>query len=978
MHPSRASQHFNESLGRKGMGAAMLLSLAALALWGCQAGPQGAAGPAPAGEQGLTVTGRVVYVDGRAAEDALVTAYTADETYEMVLPTFRSLGRATAAADGSFSLRLPTKTEWAELVALKRGWGVGWTGWSTRRPQGRLTIELAPAASVSGQVLSEDGKPVPGATVMAQVSRGRRRDWLLGEHLDALKTTTGADGRFTLTGLPSAARVRLEVRASGYGTVGGWRYGEDGEVVAPAEGVELKLPPAAPVEVAAVEKGTGRAVEDVTPVAIVFGKTSWKVGQPVAGKKGQFRWSDLPPGRGRVMLTPRRGVPDKWTGPSGAFESSAGRTARVRLELVKGQLAEILITNAETGKPVPEAFVHASSREQRLSAQGNSGEDGIAKLCVVPGTYQIDFAGAARYVNSRPDLKLEVEEGKTARFTVALAPAPSVSGVVRGPDGAPKAGVEVCILGDWGYSLSEKDGSFKIYRDWEERRSDTLVVLARQEQEGLAALGRVTDLKQPLELRLSAGRTVRAEVRDDKGAPLPRARLTVTLGRSDPDPPSGRFEAVTGPDGQGQLAALPNALPLSLRAQAEGFVAQERLVDSASPAGQTPASFQLKPVLRDVAAKVEQIDLPEIPGGWAIWGASGADRNGHIYFGVTAHDVEVPSAHLFEYDPQSGKITDRGDVVGQLRAAGALREGEQQMKIHTRICQLGEYLYFASMDEKGEDEIKGVLPTWGGHLWRMSLKDGRWEHLKAVPEALIAVAVGGGKVYALGYWDHVLYQYDPASGEVRSVKVGSVVGHVSRNFIADSRGHVYVPRVSEGELGTQAALVEFDPDLKELASTPLPFYFEGPPRHSHGIIALAELPDGSIVFGTHNGWLTRIRPSGQGPAEVEQLGWFHPDGPRYSSSLFPHGGRYLMGEVHGGFERAYEWVVLDLDSGRRHVGPFEVTKPAGLSLGRASLYGSMARDPAGACYVVGVNTPPGSEGISRPIALKVIPGPLPK
>src|SRR3954454_941692 len=36
------------------------------------------------------------------------------------------------------------------------------------------------------------------------------------------------------------------------------------------------------------------------------------------------------------------------------------------------------------------------------------------------------------------------------------------------------------------------------------------------------------------------------------------------------------------------------------------------------------------------------IDIPDFPGRWAIWGSTGRDNRGHLWFGVSAHDVQPP------------------------------------------------------------------------------------------------------------------------------------------------------------------------------------------------------------------------------------------------------------------------------------------------------------------------------------------------
>ncbi len=125
-----------------------------------------------------------------------------------------------------------------------------------------------------------------------------------------------------------------------------------------------------------------------------------------------------------------------------------------------------------------------------------------------------------------------------------------------------------------------------------------------------------------------------------------------------------------------------------------------------------------------------------------------------------------------------------------------LREGAHQAEVPLKIIEGPDgYLYFASMDEDGENPDGSQLPTWGGHLWRMNLRTHRWEHLLATKEALIAAGGAGRYVYALGYFGHVLYQYDTETNRTARVEVGSVDGHISRNFLVDRRGHVFVPRL---------------------------------------------------------------------------------------------------------------------------------------------------------------------------------------
>lgn len=344
---------------------------------------------------------------------------------------------------------------------------------------------------------------------------------------------------------------------------------------------------------------------------------------------------------------------------------------------------------------------------------------------------------------------------------------------------------------------------------------------------------------------------------------------------------------------------------------------------------------------------IEAIALPELEGDRAIWGATGRDDRGHVWVGVSGGK----SAHLFEYVPDTGAVVPRGDVVSELERSGLRREGETQRKIHSRILQADDgFLYFASSGEEGEARDGSRPPTWGSHVWRLKPAGGPWEHLFAAPEGMVAAAAGGRFIYTLGYFGHVLYQYDTRTGKHRSTKVGSVGGHVSRNFLATPDGHAFVPAVARTEDGTIAAsLVEYDAELRVLNVTPLEGYLEGRPEEAHGITGVTYLAHGAMAFTTGRGTLFRVDPREGQAARVTSLGTFFPDLESYAASLFPFDGeRYLAGPARAP-KQGYKWIVYDLQTGesvRRHLESDELH-------GDYDLYGSITRDNRGAFYVVG-------------------------
>ena len=396
--------------------------------------------------------------------------------------------------------------------------------------------------------------------------------------------------------------------------------------------------------------------------------------------------------------------------------------------------------------------------------------------------------------------------------------------------------------------------------------------------------------------------------------------------------------------------ALPGSVVLSAGAAAGAYEATMgvRYGDAAATAA--------APILTPIA-------LPAFPGAYAIWGSVSRLSSGHIWFGVSASGVPTPSAHLFEYVPESGALTDHGDVVSQLKRLGLYHEGEGQAKIHSRIVQAADgYLYFASMDEDGEVTDGTRLPTWGGHLWRVKPGSNQWEHLFAAKEALIAVAGSGTRIYALGYFDHVLYQFDTATRRVRSIHVGAAGGHISRNFAADEHGHVYVTRLA-AEAGDakkmHTTLVEFDAELKQIAETPIAHYTQTRDDESHGIVGVQYLADHSLVIATDRGFLYRIAPRLNAPADVQELGSFHPKGEAYIATMVTDDGHsHLMGASRRQWngDNRYEWVVFDLATRTSTAVPLEIPRDGGQALDGLLLYGSMASDDAGRYYFVGAYT----------------------
>ncbi len=347
----------------------------------------------------------------------------------------------------------------------------------------------------------------------------------------------------------------------------------------------------------------------------------------------------------------------------------------------------------------------------------------------------------------------------------------------------------------------------------------------------------------------------------------------------------------------------------------------------------------------------------------AIWGATGRDDRGNIYFGASTHGGLNKTAYLYQYNPSNDQVVSQGDVLRQLKRLNLYSDGMGQNKLHSKIYQADDgYLYFSSFDEAGESE--GVNPTWGGYLWRKLPDSSQWEVVLSAEEALIAVNTNGRYVYTLGYWNHVLYQYDTTLKTKKRIVIGSVSKHISRNFIVDKRGHAFVPmlfRNAYDEL--EAYLNEYDTLLNKVASYPIPSYVQEDMNNHHGIVSYTSLKNNDIVFITHTGDLFKVDFSLNTNNKVTQLGKMHPDGKAYITALFPFEGEdYLLGIGKKQGSKKLEWIVHELTSSLSSNAPLKYSEK------NLILYGSLTKDNDGNIYAGGRYK---GDNKSQPVLIKL-------
>ena len=138
----------------------------------------------------------------------------------------------------------------------------------------------------------------------------------------------------------------------------------------------------------------------------------------------------------------------------------------LKFEVSKGGILEVAITDAASNKPLEKASVSVRAAQGGQWFSGTSDAEGIARIRLAPGTYQIQGASKQGYGYEERQETVTIEEGATKRVAVALKETAKVRGVVRDPDGAPVAGVRVRIL-PAGYQdvTSDAEGRFEVTWD---------------------------------------------------------------------------------------------------------------------------------------------------------------------------------------------------------------------------------------------------------------------------------------------------------------------------------------------------------------------------------------------------------------------------------------------------------------------------------------------------------------------------------
>lgn len=436
-------------------------------------------GPALAGTG--TITGRATGPDGRPLAGITVNLYINDEVLDFVF------AETTTADDGSYSFLITSGSYLIEFVDPSGAYAMEFYGGAFRHqaapvqvtdgPVPNISAQLDPAGAIAGIVTGIVTGPIAGAVVAAEVYDQARDRWRVAQRAE-----TGADGAYTLRGLPTGASYKVSFFDPTLSFLGEY-YDNKGTAMAAnpvtvmpsrtTAGISAELARAGRISgrISAADgpqAGQGLGEVEVALLRLIDG--SWATDTiAITNPDGSYTLPGIRPGAYRLRFSttqggyaaeyyndkPRLADADPVQITDGAaitIDAALASASGPQLGILAGQ-----VTNAQTGAGVPFAVVNLyragdNAQIRSLSADAQGGyrvadlPTGGYKVGVSAPGYQSEFY--QNQASLAAATVVQVVVGEERRANIALDPAGepprgSMAGQVRDAAGGGMAGVEV-------------------------------------------------------------------------------------------------------------------------------------------------------------------------------------------------------------------------------------------------------------------------------------------------------------------------------------------------------------------------------------------------------------------------------------------------------------------------------------------------------------------------------------------------------
>lgn len=500
------------------------------------------------------------------------------------------IGEVTTRSDGAFCFNTRVESNvnrYGYIVAEKEGLALGFANWRMREGDKKLQIKLGQPKELAGVVVDENDKPVAQAEVgiyMLLIGEGEQQQDLNTQVASRLlKVNTNATGKFAFTNLPAEATVDFFIKKKGRAIVitqQPTRTAVRKLQFAPGQtDIKLVLPKEAKIEGIVVEKNTGKPISGIKVMAqqemnrTLFGQ------EPISSKMdGTFGINALIGGKHILRIESSGQKLADWVAEPVVVMTEAGKTKNgIKIELSKGGLLEVVVTEADSKQPVENASISIREPRNKQWFNARSDKDGIARIRLAPGGYQMSGAYKQGFTSNRRQENITIEDGKTKILAWQLSSQPKITGIVRDIAGKPLEGVKlkICPMGGREDSTSDADGKFELSWDpgrWSERET-IFCLVARHEQLNLAAAEEISEDIKRLDIKLKPSVIFEGKVEDPDGKGIANARINVMLRMSNWGSPIERDGDIARTDSNGnfQIRAIPGEHKYNINARAEGY-----------------------------------------------------------------------------------------------------------------------------------------------------------------------------------------------------------------------------------------------------------------------------------------------------------------------------------------------------------------------------------------------------------------------
>lgn len=532
----------------------------------------------------ITCTGKVVDAQGQPITDAKVKLYKLTVNPATLSYDIKLAQELATKEDGAFTIKTETGSDefsLAIILAQKEELALDWANWGLRENLD-VEIKLGQAKILAGTVVDEADNPVVGAEVrilMLVVGEAPRPRYLIGvEPFDLLLAITDGQGKFSFNNILGDATAEFLVKKPGRATVSTFepRGGTTLHYAPGQTDIKLVMPVEAKIEGIVVEKASGKPVAGIK-IMVSRDRNQPNFGlKPVVSKEdGTFSANALAGGRHILQIVTPMGKPADWITEPVEVSTETGKTkSGVKVELSKGGLLEVVITEAVSKQPIEQARVIIRQQADNRAFGAFSDEDGIARIRLVPGEYQMSRVYKQGYSRESRQETITIEEGKTARIECQLTGQPKITGVVRDEKDKPVQGVKLKICPTGGQDVSsDAEGKFEVNwdpRGWGERET-IFYLVARHEQLNLAATVEIDEDTRTLDIKLEPGVTFTGKVLDPDGKGIANARILVMLRASSWGSTIARDIGQSNAEGNFEVKAIPLEHKYSITASAEGY-----------------------------------------------------------------------------------------------------------------------------------------------------------------------------------------------------------------------------------------------------------------------------------------------------------------------------------------------------------------------------------------------------------------------